>query len=127
MFLNGKTLVLCHFKDGFDTSMRVLTSQVRSSVELIIDIKMSDRIEELASSWVKYKDEKNIPDFDVIKKAILGLDGYSVEECIVFNPKDEIIKTIDTNDSVIAKYELSLLIKRWGFDIPLTISFPKTV
>jgi hypothetical protein len=43
------------------------------------------------------------------------------------NSKDEIIKTIDTNDSVIAKYELSLLIKRWGFDIPLTISFPKTV
>lgn len=127
MFLNGKTLVLCHFKDGFDTSMRVLTSQVRSSVELIIDIKMNDRIEELASSWIKYKDEKNIPDFEVIKKAILGLDGYSVEECIVFNPKDEIIKTMDTNDSVIAKYELSLLIKRWGFDIPLTISFPETV
>lgn len=124
MFLNGKTLVLCHFKAGFNNSMRVLTSQVRSSVELIIDIKMSDRIEEFAESWSKYNDVENIPDFETIKKAILGIDGYSIEECIIFNPKDEIIKTMDTNDSVIAKYELSLLIKRWGFDIPLTLSLP---
>ena len=126
MFLNGKTLVLCHFKDGFDNNMRVLTVQVRSSVELLIDIKMSDRIDELTASWKKYKDIENIPDFEIIKKAILGIDGYTIEECIVFNPRDEIIKTLDTNDSVIAKYELSLLIKRWGFDIPLTISLPQT-
>ena len=124
MFLNDKTLVLCHFKDGFDNSMRVLTAQVRYSVELLIDIKMSDRIEELAESWKKYKDIKNIPEFELVKKAILGLDGYNIEECIVFNPRDEIIEYIDTNDSVIAKYELSLLIKRWGFDIPLTMSIP---
>lgn len=126
MFLNDKTLVLCHFKDGFNNSMRVLTAQVRSSVELLIDIKMSDRIEDLAMSWKKYEDIENIPDFEIIKKAILGIDGYNIEECIVFNPRDEIIKTMDTNDSVIAKYELSLLIKRWGFDIPLTISLPQT-
>ena len=124
MFLNGKTLVLCHFKDGFNNSMRVLTAQVRSSVELLIDIKMSDRVEELAASWNKYAGIENIPNFEIVKKAILGIDGYSIEECIVFNPRDEILETMDTNDSVIAKYELSLLIKRWGFDIPLTLSLP---
>ena len=125
MFMRDKTLVLCHMKDGFNTNMRVLTAQVRSSAELLIDIKMSNRINELAAVWGRYKDEKNVPAFDIITKSILGIDGYTVEECVVFNPKDEIEKSVENNDSVIAKYELSLLIKRWGFDIPLTVSVPE--
>ena len=124
MFMRDKTLVLCHVKDGFNTNMRVLTAQVRSSAELLIDIKMSNRVNELSVTWAKYKREKNMPDFDIITKSILGIDGYSVEECVVFNPKDEIEKSVENNNSVIAKYELSLLIKRWGFDIPLTVSIP---
>ena len=61
----------------------------------------------------------------IITKSILGIDGYSVEECVVFNPKEEIEKSVENNNSVIAKYELSLLIKRWGFDIPLTVAIPE--
>ena len=125
MFMRDKTLVLCHVKDKFNTNMRVLTAQVRSSAELLIDIKMSNRINELARTWGKYKNEKNIPSFDIITKSILGIDGYSVEECVVFNPKEEIEKSVENNNSVIAKYELSLLIKRWGFDIPLTVAIPE--
>ncbi len=124
MFIDGKRLVLCHVKDGFDTKMRVLAAQVRSSANLINDMKLSNRINELKVKWASFANVSNLPSWDIVEKAILGIDGYQVVQCIVFNP-DIDFDSITSINSIIAKYELSSLIKKWEYEFPLEIALPQ--
>lgn len=124
--LDGKRLVFCHVKEGFDTDMRVLTAQVRSSAQVLAGLRSGNRLEELKAAWQHtYADIDNIPDFSIVEKAILGSDGYGIVECIVFHPARDLTISVEWSNSVIAKYELSALIKGWEFDFPLEIALPK--
>ena len=48
-----------------------------------------------------------------------------ITECIVFRPDHDISTSVTWSNSVIAKYELSALIKGWEYEFPLEIAIPK--
>lgn len=126
VILNGKKLIFCHAKVGFDTTMRVLTAQVRSSANVLAGLRAGNRIDILRSAWqYSYQHISNLPTWEIVEKAILGIDGYNIVECILFRPDYDISESVSWSASVIAKYELSTLIKGWAYDFPLEIAIPK--
>lgn len=126
VILNGKNLIFCHAKIGFDTTMRVLTAQVRSSANVLAGLRAGNRIDSLRDTWrYSYRHIPNLPAWEIVEKAILGTDGYNIVECVLFRPDHDISESVSWSDSVIAKYELSTLIKGWAYDFPLEIAIPK--
>ena len=124
--LDGKKLVFCHAKEGFDTKMRVLTAQVRASAKILADLRAGNRLDSLRRTWqTSLRNIPNLPPWDIVEKAILGMDGYNVAECIIFHPDNDISESVAWSNSVIAKYELSTLIKGWEHEFPLEIAIPK--
>lgn len=124
--LDGKKLVFCHVKEGFDTKMRVLTAQVRSSAKVLTDLRAGNRLDNLQRTWLtSLRNIPNLPSWNIVEKAILGEDGYNIAECIVFHPDSDISHSVAWSNSVIAKYELSTLIKGWEHEFPLEIAIPK--
>ncbi len=122
MFFESNRLLLCHIKDNFNTTMRVLAAQVQSSAELLTDIRLSGRISELKNSWTSYSTIKNIPSWDIVEDALSG--KYEIVECIVMNPGVDISSSVSLINSTIAKYELSTLIKNWTYPYLLEIALP---
>lgn len=122
MFFESNRLLLCHIKDNFNTTMRVLAAQVLSSAELLTDIRLSGRISELKNSWTSYSKIKNIPSWDMVEDALSG--KYEIVECIVMNPGVDISSGVSLINSTIAKYELSTLIKNWTYPFHLEIALP---
>ena len=123
---DGKRIVFCHVKEGFNTTMRVLTAQVRSSANVIADLRAGNRLSNLQATWrYTYRSIPNLPPWEIVEKAILGIDGYSIAECTIFHPANDVSTSVEWSDSVIAKYELSTLIKGWEHEFPLEIAIPK--
>lgn len=109
ILFSDNRLIFLHIKDGFDTSMRVLTAQVQSSAELLTDVILTNRLDELKAKWNALSYIKNIPGWSIIEDAILG--KYRIVECLVMNPGIDIAKDVSSINSTIAKYELSTLIR----------------
>ncbi len=125
VIVEGKRVVFCHVKEGFNTTMRVLTSQVRSSANILADLRAGNRLTNLQATWQHtYRDIPNIPPWEIVEKAILGTDGYSVAECTIFHPDNDVSTSVEWSDSVIAKYELSTLLKGWEYEFPIEIAIP---
>ncbi len=122
VFIDNK-LILCHVKDNFNTTMRVLVAQIQSSADLLTDIKANNRFDEFHESLKKYFEIPNMPCWEIIQDALN--DKYEIFECIVMNPSINILNDVSKIRSIIAKYELSTLIKKWTNHIPLIITFPK--
>lgn len=123
--VDGKRLVFCHVKEGFNTTMRVLTAQVRSSANLLADLRTGNRLADLQYTWrYTYRTIPNLPPWEIVRKAILGIEGYTIVECTIFHPNQDVSKAVDWSESVIAKYELSTLIKGWDHEFPLEIAIP---
>lgn len=123
--VDGKRLVFCHVKEGFNTTMRVLTAQVRSSANILADLRAGNRLADLQYAWLyTYRTIPNLPPWEIVEKAILGIEGYNIVECTIFHPNNDVSSSVDWSDSVIAKYELSTLIKGWEHEFPLEIAIP---
>lgn len=125
--VDGKRVVFCHVKEGFNTTMRVLTAQVRSSANVLAGLRAGNHLSDLQTTWQnKYRNISNLPPWEIVEKAILGIDGYSIAECTIFHPDNDVSSSVEWSDSVIAKYELSTLIKSWEYEFPLEIAIPYT-
>jgi uncharacterized protein (TIGR04141 family) len=125
ILLHDKKLYFCHVKDGFDTKMRVLAAQVRMSAKILSDLRNGNRLDEMERVWQgDYAQINNLPAWSDVKKAILRQDGYDVVECIIFDPLHNLSESVEWSRSVIAKYELSALIKGWSYEFPLEITMP---
>ena len=123
--VDGKRIVFCHVKKGFNTTMRVLTAQVRSSANILADLRAGNRLANLQAIWqYTYRSIPNLPPWEIVEKAILGINGYSIAECTIFHPNNDVSRTVEWSDSVIAKYELPTLIKGWEYEFPLEIAIP---
>ncbi len=116
----NETLCLYHIKDSFNTTMRTLSAQVRSSATQLTDIQLSGALPELRRRWVELANEtQNLPEWRIVERAISG--EIPIKQRIVIKPSGDLLHHPEEIMSMIAKYELAALIKLWSFSMSLEI------